>query len=325
MRLIYWGLVCGLLLGARTASADVTQQFLGEWESFVQVPVPRSVGRGTMNATQRITIAAARSYRCVTMGPMGQQGLVGRLQTQGDQWTLVVGQEKTQSSSYHFQRNIAVTLNDGNERVVGFWRHLWAPMMRPRVRSVPGGCGHATTARKKPTRVAPAAGKGSSNSKFQRAEELASHAFVLLANEPPQPKKAEALLRQAIQLYPKKAEYYFNLGGAVSAQGRNGEAEKYFRQAVKLAPGDDMILSRLSRCLSTEKKYADAEAVCRQLVHLKPRNAEYHNDLGVALCDQGKIEEGLVELRKAAKLDPGNRVYKQEIQAAEEAQDTPFG
>jgi tetratricopeptide (TPR) repeat protein len=115
---------------------------------------------------------------------------------------------------------------------------------------------------------------------------------------------AIAAYRQAIALDPKYAPAHTNLGLALSKQGKVDEAIAKYRQAIHIDPTDAHAHAGLGSALDKQGKMDEAIAEYRQAIALDPKDAPAHHNLGLALAEQGKLDEAIAEFRQAIALDP---------------------
>lgn len=115
---------------------------------------------------------------------------------------------------------------------------------------------------------------------------------------------AEALLRRAIALQGRAADFHFNLGALLLEQGRFQEAEEAFRRAHGLKPYDGGILNNLAVALSSLKRHGEAEELLRRAVRLLPDDGELHFNLGNTLRLLGREGEAEERYRRVLALQP---------------------
>ncbi len=147
-----------------------------------------------------------------------------------------------------------------------------------------------------------------------------------------------ALFQHVIEVAGDSHVARLNLGGALSAKGRDSEALPHYLRALELRPGwteaehaATVTLARLGRLDEAERlfgrtlvkamkdpesavnvgmalagagKLKEAEAAFREALRLRPDFPEAHYDLGVALGRQGRKDEALPHFREALKMKP---------------------
>ena len=95
-----------------------------------------------------------------------------------------------------------------------------------------------------------------------------------------------------------------NLGQALAAAGKPGEAIAAYETALQLKPDYVDAHNNLGNALLAVGRPADAIAHFRAILALKPNHAAAHNNLGVALRRTGDGAAALPSLRRALELKP---------------------
>ena len=113
-----------------------------------------------------------------------------------------------------------------------------------------------------------------------------------------------ARLQAALEKYhPQHAEYYLQLGDALSNAGRYAEALPAYEDALRREPKSAAALERLALCLSSLKQYSRAESTLKQALDLSPNAAEWV-ELGAVRLPKGDIQGAIAAFEKAIELDP---------------------
>jgi predicted CXXCH cytochrome family protein len=114
-----------------------------------------------------------------------------------------------------------------------------------------------------------------------------------------------ARLSAALEKYrPLRAEYYLQLGDALSTAGQPDAALAAYEEAVRREPQSPVAQERLAICLSAVKQYSRAEEILRRLIASGSETAKLWVELGGVEVAAGKTQEALVALEKGAKADP---------------------
>ncbi len=116
--------------------------------------------------------------------------------------------------------------------------------------------------------------------------------------------RAEEIWRKVLQIEPKNAVAYYNLGLALSGQKKLDEAIAAYRKAIQLNPKDAKAYYNLGNALSNQKKLAEAIAAYHKAIQLNPQYAAAYVNLGNALDDQKKFDEAIFAYQKAIQLNP---------------------
>ncbi|HAO11496.1 MAG TPA: hypothetical protein DCQ51_10080, partial [Planktothrix sp. UBA8407] len=106
----------------------------------------------------------------------------------------------------------------------------------------------------------------------------------------------------AIQLDPKVAKSYTNLGIALYDQGKLDEAITSYRQVIQLDPKFAGAYINLGVALSDQGKLEEAITNYQKAIQLDPKSALAYTNLGIALYKQGKLEEAITNYQIALSL-----------------------
>jgi tetratricopeptide (TPR) repeat protein len=120
-----------------------------------------------------------------------------------------------------------------------------------------------------------------------------------------QPDAAAAILQQAASAAPRATGPRINLGHALKAAGRLGEAIEAYRCAVRLKPRDAQAQYALGTGLLADGQYEAAEAALREATRAAPQFADAYNNLGHVLRQLGQPAEAEAAFRQALGVDPG--------------------
>jgi serine/threonine-protein kinase len=117
------------------------------------------------------------------------------------------------------------------------------------------------------------------------------------------PGEAVGYYRAALALRPKASAVYSNLGNALYDQGQLAQASACYRQAIALNPKNVPAHSNLGRALYAQRQVAQAITCFRQALRLDSRYAQAHYNLGIALQAQGDMPGAIACYRQALRLD----------------------
>jgi protein O-mannosyl-transferase len=161
------------------------------------------------------------------------------------------------------------------------------------------------------------------------------------------PKRAVALLQEAVRQAPDMALIRSHLGAAYHSQGLVDEAIVEYREAIRTNPTDASAYNNLgvayrdkgreadalvefNRAIAINPNYADphinigsihlerarlteAEAAFAAAVRAEPLSANAHNALGVALGRLGQMDRSAAQYREALRLDPSNAAARENL------------
>lgn len=108
-----------------------------------------------------------------------------------------------------------------------------------------------------------------------------------------QEKRAESVLRQALQSHPKEPELYRLLGLALYAQGRNEPAIDAFLSAIDLAPEEETLYAGLETLLPDASRRLAVEARLKPYTVRHPKSPLGWYLLALATGDQAQLERAL--------------------------------
>jgi tetratricopeptide (TPR) repeat protein len=115
---------------------------------------------------------------------------------------------------------------------------------------------------------------------------------------------APTLYRATIARNPGAWLAHNNLGVALFAEGRVGEAMAEYRETARLQPGYADAYLNLGLALAAAGRGDDAIAAYRTALRLKPDLAKAEDALGLACAHQGRMTEAIAHYRSALRLSP---------------------
>ena len=113
-------------------------------------------------------------------------------------------------------------------------------------------------------------------------------------------------LQMANRRRPKDMKTLVNLGAALDASGRAGEAQEYYRRALVGAPNDSVAVCRLASSLYSQARYPEAVNLLRDLIKSKPRSYCAYFTLGVAFADAGIYRDAIRMWQKVVEIAPSS-------------------
>jgi len=122
---------------------------------------------------------------------------------------------------------------------------------------------------------------------------MANYWTGVIYNTMGQPEKALPPLRQAINLKPDDADFYFELGAALSGVKQYDDAATSYKDAVRLRPGFALAYYNLGLVYLALHRTSDAEQACDKLQTLdKPKADELRSKLPAAAAEQKNQAKG---------------------------------
>lgn len=138
--------------------------------------------------------------------------------------------------------------------------------------------------------------------------------------------QAETCFRRALKENPRLTVAVNNLARVLDAEGRLPEAVDLYREALSQKPGFPPVLINLGDALVRLNRIEEAIAVYRRLVTIGSGSAAIHNMLGVLYMMKGDGEQGIRQFKEALRLDPGYRDARMNLNhAAREMSSTKEG
>ncbi|OBQ43833.1 MAG: hypothetical protein AN484_10140, partial [Aphanizomenon flos-aquae WA102] len=116
--------------------------------------------------------------------------------------------------------------------------------------------------------------------------------------------EAVTAYQKAIELDPNYAIAYYNLGNDLSDQKKLEEAVAAYQKAIEFDPKYATAYYNLGNTLKDQKKLDEAVAAYQKAIELDPKFAIAYYNLGIALKDQKKLDEAVAAYRKAIEFDP---------------------
>jgi tetratricopeptide (TPR) repeat protein len=115
--------------------------------------------------------------------------------------------------------------------------------------------------------------------------------------------EATAAYQKALELNPKSAWSYFNLGEALSKLQKWDEAIAAYQEAIKLNSSSASFYYNLADAFMKKNNLDEAIANYSKAIEIKPSFSIGHNSLGEAFAKQGKFAEAVGCFRRAVELN----------------------
>jgi Tfp pilus assembly protein PilF len=131
----------------------------------------------------------------------------------------------------------------------------------------------------------------------------ALHLTGIIYWERRQPQRAIDVLRKAIELNPRSANFHNSLGRILHQQGERSQAVAAFRTAAAVDPTFAWAPHNLGVLAGEENKLDDAIAYFRKAIEIDPNHLSARNSLGWFLFKQDKYEEAIFQYQKAIEID----------------------
>jgi len=137
-----------------------------------------------------------------------------------------------------------------------------------------------------------------------RGDGLVDLARIALAGR--QPRRAEAMLREAIDVDPTFTAAYVNLSDLYRASGRNAESEAVLRDAIDQAADPATVEHALGLALVRFERYDEATEHLRRAYELRPESIRFGYVYAVAQFDRGNPQAAFRALRALERRYPAN-------------------
>ncbi len=130
------------------------------------------------------------------------------------------------------------------------------------------------------------------------------HLMGVLATQTGRAELAVRLIGEALARDGADAAYHSNLGNALHALGRDGEAEESYRRALALKPDYVGARYNLASLLQARGRCEEALTQFEQTLALWPDNPDLHANCGAALLELGRLTKAAVRCERALALKP---------------------
>ncbi len=126
------------------------------------------------------------------------------------------------------------------------------------------------------------------------------------------------LLTHTLAVTGENAVAHRGLGEALLRSGHALAAIPHFEEALRLRPGLYSLRGNLGSALGAVGRYGEAEAYLRAALQ-EGETARIHHNLGSVLVGQGRLDEAIGEYEAAVRLDPGEHRLLDQLAAAHAA------
>ena len=116
--------------------------------------------------------------------------------------------------------------------------------------------------------------------------------------------RADAYLRRAMAIQPRKIEPLLELAELRSLEGRHEAAEAYRRRARELHPNNPAALHTVAESLRKGGRTEEAIAAYQEVFAIDPDSAPAHAGLGMAYHQSKRHEEAVRNMERALELQP---------------------
>jgi tetratricopeptide (TPR) repeat protein len=107
-----------------------------------------------------------------------------------------------------------------------------------------------------------------------------------------------------LELNPRHANAFNNLGAALCKVGRYTEAEQHFRRAIGLKPGYSDAHGNLGSVLGWRGHFRESEDSLRRALKLKPNHVDARSTLGLTLLSLGRPSDAKAQFEEVLKIAP---------------------
>jgi tetratricopeptide (TPR) repeat protein len=133
--------------------------------------------------------------------------------------------------------------------------------------------------------------------------------------------EATAWYRNYLEIRPREAAIWYELGKALARSGQNVEATKAFEAMLRIDPENRAGQLALARSLAVEGRYPDALRLCDRILQRIPSSYEALQEKAFALYWAQRFAEARVIFTKLATRNPSDPENLKALQAITRAQD----
>jgi predicted O-linked N-acetylglucosamine transferase (SPINDLY family) len=122
------------------------------------------------------------------------------------------------------------------------------------------------------------------------------------------PAAAVPLLRRCVEVAPKVAFAWSNLGVALTGMGDCSNALECFSRTLELEPRNAGAMKNMGIALRRLRRFDEAMASFRRAAQREPNDAELHREVGDLLTDMGRPAEALSRYDRALAANPRDAI-----------------
>jgi Flp pilus assembly protein TadD len=120
----------------------------------------------------------------------------------------------------------------------------------------------------------------------------------------------------ALRIRPKQAEVHHNWGKALARQGRLDEAIRQYLEALRIKPNLEVTHHDLGSALAGQGRLDEAIKHYSDALRIKPDFTEAHNNIGVAFARQSRFDEAIDHFCEALRIKPDNAEIRNNLSRA---------
>jgi tetratricopeptide (TPR) repeat protein len=144
--------------------------------------------------------------------------------------------------------------------------------------------------------------------KYVKDSEVVYNNLAVLYGEKGEYQKAIELFKKSIEINPRYADSYFNMGKAYNSLGMRGEAVRYYERGVELYK--DRVKAgtyyNIGNIYKDMRNHERAIYYYRKALEENPEYVHVYNNMALTYFDMEKNKEALRLLERAIELDPGD-------------------
>ena len=112
--------------------------------------------------------------------------------------------------------------------------------------------------------------------------------------------------KQVLNLHPKFADAYLNLGLILEDSEKSDEALSNLEKAIEIEPDNSVILNNLGITLKSLERVDEAIKYFERAIEFAPDDSSIYYNLGITLRELNRTDDAIKNFDKAILLDPNN-------------------